>query len=63
MRVIMQDLGPTFERPDRTQLAFTFATAGGVVKRVQDGETADVVVIPRQGIDSLVKDGKRLRAT
>ena len=25
---------------------------------VQDGETADVVIIPRQGIDGLVKDGK-----
>ena len=28
------------------------------MKRVQGGETADVVIIPRQGIDGLVKDGK-----
>jgi molybdate transport system substrate-binding protein len=57
-QVVMEDLGPKFERATGQKLAITFATLGGVVKRVQDGETADLVVIPRQGIDSLVKDGK-----
>jgi molybdate transport system substrate-binding protein len=28
------------------------------LKRVQDGETADVIIFPRQSIDHLVKDGK-----
>jgi molybdate transport system substrate-binding protein len=55
---VMEDLAPKFERATGHKLAITFATLGGVVKRVQDGETADVVVIPRQGIDSIVKDGK-----
>jgi ABC-type molybdate transport system, periplasmic component len=54
----MEDLGPKFERATGHKLAITFATLGAVVKRVQDGETADVVVIPQQGIDTLVKDGK-----
>jgi len=58
MQPIMEDLGPKFERATGHKLAITFATLGAVVKRVQDGETADVVVIPRQGIDSFVKDGK-----
>jgi len=58
MRQVMEDLGPKFERATGHKLAITFATLGGVVKRVQGGETADVVVIPRQGIDSFVKDGK-----
>ena len=30
---------------------------GAVVKRVQDGENADVVIAPRQGVDGLVKSG------
>ena len=58
MQTVMEDLGPKFERATGHKLAITFATLGGVVKRVQDGETADVVVIPQQGIDTLVKDGK-----
>ena len=58
MQSVLEDLGPRFERATGHKLAITFATLGGVVKRVQDGETADVVVIPQQGIDTLVKDGK-----
>jgi molybdate transport system substrate-binding protein len=58
MQTVMEDLGPKFERATGHKLAVTFANLGGVVKRVQGGETADVVVIPRQGIDSFVKDGK-----
>src|SRR5450830_1682715 len=55
---IMEDLGPKFEQVSGHKLAITFATAGGVVKRVQNGETADVVIIPVEGIDNFVKDGK-----
>jgi molybdate transport system substrate-binding protein len=58
MQAVMEDLGPKFERVTQHKLAISFATLGEAVKRVQAGETADVVVIPRQGIDSLVKDGK-----
>ena len=58
MQPILEDLGPKFERATGHKLAFTFAPTRAVVKRVQDGETADVVVIPRQEIDSFVKDGK-----
>ena len=58
IKEVMDDLGPKFERASGHKLAFTFGTLGGVVKRVQGGETADVVIIPQQGIDGLVKDGK-----
>ena len=58
MQAVMEDLVPKFERTSGHKLAITFATLGAAVKRVQDGETADVVIIPRQGIDTLVKDGK-----
>ena len=58
MQLVMEDLGPKFERATRHKLAITFATLGATVKRVQDGEIADVVIIPQQGIDGFVKDGK-----
>ncbi len=58
MREVMEDLGPKFERATGHRLAIGFATLGVIVQRVQGGEIADVVVIPRQGVDRMVKDGK-----
>jgi len=62
MRAVMEDLGPKFERATGHKLAITVVTLGVAVKRVQDGETADVVVIPRQGIDGFAKDGRAAAA-
>ena len=59
---VVDDLGPKFERASGHKLAIKLATLGQVVKMVQDGETADVVIIPRQGIDGIVKDGKATAA-
>jgi molybdate transport system substrate-binding protein len=58
MKDVVDDLGPKFERASGHKLAIKFGTLGEVVKLVQGGESADVVIIPRQGIDTLVKDGK-----
>ncbi len=58
IQAVMEDLGPKFERASGHKLAITFGNLGVIVKRVQGGETADVVIIPRQGIDGFVKDGK-----
>src|SRR3970040_721341 len=55
---IMKDLGPKFERTTGHKLAITFGNLGAIVKRVQGGDNADVVIIPRQGINRFVKDGK-----
>jgi molybdate transport system substrate-binding protein len=62
MKPVMEDLGPKFERASGHKLAITFATVGEAIKRVQDGETVDVAVLPRQGIDTFVKDGKAIAA-
>ena len=58
MQSVLEDLGPKFERATGHKLAISFATGGATVKRVQGGEAADVVITLRQGIDTLVKDGK-----
>jgi molybdate transport system substrate-binding protein len=58
MQSVLEDLGPKFERATGHKLTLAFATGGATVKRVQDGEAADVVITLRPGIDTLVKDGK-----
>jgi len=58
VKEVVDDLGPKFESASGHKLAIKFGTLGQVVKMVQGGETADVVIIPRQGIDGIVKDGK-----
>ena len=39
-------------------LAVTWGTAPMLVKRIEDGETADVLILSRAGIDTLRKQGK-----
>jgi molybdate transport system substrate-binding protein len=58
MQSVLEDLGPKFERATGHKLALTFATGGATVKRVQGGEVCDVVITLRQGIDTLMKEGK-----
>jgi molybdate transport system substrate-binding protein len=60
---VIQDLGPKFERATGHKLAITFAGLDAIVKRVQQGETFDVVVSPRSAIDGFVKDGKAAAGT
>jgi molybdate transport system substrate-binding protein len=60
---VLDDLGPKFESASGHKLAIKFGTLGQVAKMVQDGETSDVVIIPRQGIDGIVKDGKATAGT
>lgn len=58
MKGVMEELGPRFERASGHHLALSYGPLGELVKRVQGGEAADVVLIPQQGLDALVKDGK-----
>ena len=58
MKAVLDELGPKFEQAGKHKLVIKFDTMGGIVKLVQGGEAADVVIIPRQGMDTLVKDGK-----
>ncbi len=55
---IIDDLAPKFERASGHKLVISYGALGTTMKRIHDGETADVVILPRQGIDTLVKEGK-----
>jgi molybdate transport system substrate-binding protein len=58
MKAILEDLGAKFEQTTGHKLAIGFLPLGATMKLVQSGETADVVIIPQQGMKDLVKDGK-----
>jgi molybdate transport system substrate-binding protein len=54
----LEELAPKFEKATGHKLDITWATAAILVKRVQAGETADLLVLTRQGLDALTKDNK-----
>ena len=58
VRSAAEDLFRKFETSSGNKLAVTWGTAPMLVKRIEGGETADVVVLSRAGIDGLKKQGK-----
>jgi molybdate transport system substrate-binding protein len=58
VQTIMEDLGPMFERATGHKLTMSFATTVAIMKRVQDGESADVVIAFPSRLESLVAEGK-----
>lgn len=57
-RTVIDDLGPKFERATKHKLELNYDNSGAVVKQIQGGATADLVILPRDGIDALMKEGK-----
>lgn len=53
MRQVMLDLAPKFERATGHKLKLSFDSGGVIVKRLERGETADVVMINRASIQRL----------
>jgi len=58
MGAVLTELGPQFERASGHKLLMSFLTSGEVVTRIGGGEAADIVIMPRQGIDQFARDGK-----
>lgn len=56
----VEALVPQFESASGCRLAMTWATAPMLVKRLQGGETADVLILNRAGIDTMSREGRIL---
>ena len=54
----VEELVPQFEKGSGHKLAITWATAPMLVKRVQGGATADVMILNLAGIDIMSKEGR-----
>lgn len=55
IKAVMDDLVPKFERASGHRLVVTFAPLGAAMKLMQGGETADVIILPQQGLDDLAR--------
>ena len=58
VRSAAEQLFAQFDKASGHKLAVTWGTAPMLVKRIEGGDTADVVVLSRAGIDALQKQGK-----
>jgi molybdate transport system substrate-binding protein len=58
VRSAVEELVPQLEKASGRTLAITWGTAPMLVKRIESGETADVLILSRAGLDSLSKQGK-----
>jgi molybdate transport system substrate-binding protein len=60
MQSALEALVPRFEAESGCRLAIAWNTAPALVKRLQGGETADVLILNRAGIDTMTRDGRVL---
>jgi len=58
VRSAAEELFQRFETTSGHKLAITWGTAPMLVKRIEGGETADVLILSRAGIDQLKAQGK-----
>jgi molybdate transport system substrate-binding protein len=58
VQAALEELAPKFEKASGHKLAITWGTAAILVKKVQAGESADLLVLTRQGLDELIKQNK-----
>jgi molybdate transport system substrate-binding protein len=58
VRSAAEQLFRKFEKENSCPLAVTWGTAPMLVARIEAGETADVLILSRAGIDALQKRGK-----
>jgi len=60
VRSAAEELFRRFEKQNGSRLAVTWGTAPMLVARIEAGERADVLILSRAGIDTLLKQGKVL---
>lgn len=53
-----KELVPIFEKQSGHKVTASFGPAAGLTKRVAEGESTDLLIGTRGGIDALVRDGK-----
>jgi molybdate transport system substrate-binding protein len=58
VQAALEEMAPKFEQATGHKLVITFATAAILAKRVQAGESADLLILTKQSLDGLTKDGK-----
>jgi len=57
-RSVIEELGPRFEQATGHRLTVDLTTSGALIKRVEQGEMPDLVIMPDRSITRLMKDGR-----
>ncbi len=63
MRAVLSELHPRLERTAGQRVTMSFGEAGDLRRRIQDGEIADVIVLPRIVLDQLLTQDKIVSGT
>jgi molybdate transport system substrate-binding protein len=58
MKAAVEDLAPPFERGSGHALRVVYGPSGGLARRLNDGETADLVIVESKVLDELIRQGK-----
>ena len=58
MQAAIEELQPKIEKILAHKLDITFATAAILAKRIESGETPDLMILTQQSLEPLVKAGK-----
>jgi molybdate transport system substrate-binding protein len=58
VKSVMEELVPKFEKASGHKLTITWGTAAALTKRIQDGETADALILIKPNVETLLKEGK-----
>src|SRR4029077_15068469 len=58
MKAAVDELEPPFERASGHVLRITYGPSGGLARRLNAGEAADLVVVDSKALDELIKQGK-----
>ncbi len=63
MRAVLTELHPDLERATGQRVTMSFGEAGNLRKRIQDGDIADVIVLPRVVLEQVLEDGNLVPGT
>src|SRR5262249_57715747 len=58
MKAAVEELAPPFERASGHVLRITYGPSGGLARRLNAGEPADLIVADSKALEELIKQGK-----
>ncbi len=58
MKAAVEELAPPFERAGGHMLRVSYGPSGGLARRLNGGEAADLIVVGSEVLDELIKQGK-----
>src|SRR5262249_43728252 len=58
MKAAVDELAPPFERANGHVLRITYGPSGGLARRLNAGQPADLIVVDGKALDELIKPGK-----